>query len=536
MRSLLLFIILLSTMVQLSAQEDKSAEISWGQELREPSNTFLSNIIPFGTSSFYGLRQKSESGLDSKKEKIYVERYNEKMNLVKSKEIVLKYKKKHLEFEDFIKVGGELYILTSFNNQAKKKNYLFAQRLSKKTLTLSDKLVKIGEIDTRNIQKEGYFDHHISRDSSKILIYNSLPYKKGMPERFALHVFDDQFNELWTKDISLPYDDKYFSVEDYQVDNNGNVYLLGLNYKPQYFYTIMSYSNNGADFHEYPIKSKEKLITDLTFRVDDNGDLVCSGFYSEFNLGKIRGTCFFRIDTKSESIFNKNFNEFEFGFLTENLTAKQIEKARRSGKSKQKIGLQSFSLDKLILRSDGGALLIAEQYFIEEYDRPNYSSYYSPRYYPYSYYPHHYRTKEYYFNYNDIIIVNIRPDGEIEWATRIPKLQVSRNDGGYYSSYAVSIVRDKIYFIYNDTEENYDRNRRVEYTQEFTGGSRKSLIAVAEVSRDGAVEIFPLFKNRDADIITRPKMCKQIGKKNMIIYGEKGRLYRFGSVEFNKKV
>ena len=58
---------------------------------------------------------------------------------------------------------------------------------------------------------------------------------------------------------------------------------------------------------------------------------------------------------------------------------------------------------------------------------------------------------------------------------------------------------------------------------------------MAEISRDGSVDIFPLFKNRDVDILTRPKMCKQVGKKNMIIYGEKGKTYRFGNVEFQKK-
>ena len=407
MKSLILIpITLFFFIAQLAAQDDKVAEIYWGKELREPNGTSLSEVIPFGISSFYGLRQKKEGGIEGNKEKIYIERYNEKMNLVKSKEVVLKYKKKNLDYEGFIKLGNELYLLSSFNNQAKKKNYLFAQKVSKKSLTVSTKIVKIGEIDTRNIQQEGYFDFHISRDSSKILIYNSLPYKKGMPERFALNVYDNQFNPLWSKDISLPYADKYFSVEEYQVDNNGNVYLLGLNYKPNYFYTILAYSENGETFDEYPIKPKEKLITDLTFRVNDDGNLVCSGFYSDYYLDKIRGTYFFLLDTKTNTILNKSLKEFDFGFLTANLSNKQIEKAKKSSKAKDKIGLNSFSLDKLILRSDGGALLIAEQYFVEEYRRPNYgSSFYTPGY-PTSSSSY---TKDYYYHYNDIIVVNIQP-------------------------------------------------------------------------------------------------------------------------------
>ena len=342
-----------------------------------------------------------------------------------------------------------------------------------------------------------------------------------------------KFNELWTKDIALPYDDKYFSVEEYQVDNDGNVYILGLNYKPQYFFTILEYSASGEGFQEYPIKTNEKLITDLTFRVDDDGNLVCSGFYSDFDLNQIKGTYFFRLDTQTKQVFNKSLKEFDFSFRSENLTSRQLQKAKRSKKSRQKIGLNSYSLDKLILRSDGGALLIAEQYFVEEYQRPMNGGFYNPGYYPNSY-GRSYST-EYYYHYNDIIIVNIQPNGDIEWATRIPKQQFSINDDGYYLSYAVSIVRDKIYFIYNDSEDNYNQNNRISQTFEFKGGSKRSLIAVAEISRDGSLEIFPLFKNRDADIITRPKMCKQVGKKNMIIYGEKGKTFRFGSVEFNKK-
>lgn len=522
MRFLIIFnIALFSIFSTLAAQNDKHADINWGKEHREPNGTVLSTIVPFGTSAFYGLRQKTESGLGSKKQKVYIEHYNEQMNLVKSNEVVLQFKKNNLEYEDFLRLGNELYLLSSYNNEAKKKNYLFAQLVNKKTLSLSDKLIKIGEIDTRNIQNKGFFDHHISRDSSKILIYNALPYQKGMPERFALHVFDNQFNELWTKDISLPYNDKQFSVEEYQVDNKGNVYLLGLNYKPDYFFTILAYTNGGNDFEEFPLKAEEKLITDLTFLVDDNGDLVCSGFYSEFDMNKVVGTYFFRLDTETKNVLSKSLKEFETDFLTADLSEKRAEKAKKSGKA----GLQSFSLDKLILRSDGGALLIAEQYFVEEYQQSNYApSYYYNNSYNY--------TTEYYYHFNDIIIVNIQPEGEIEWVARIPKKQVSRNDGGYYSSYAVSIVRDKIFFIYNDTEDNFAQNERIRQTNEFTGGSKRSLIAVAEISRDGSVDIFPLFKNRDAGILTRPTVCKQAGKKSMIIYGEKDKTFRFGKVEF----
>ena len=59
----------------------------------------------------------------------------------------------------------------------------------------------------------------------------NLPYKKKQPERFALRVYDPTFSLIWERDISLPYNDEFFEVADQQIDNNGNVYLLGIAYQ-----------------------------------------------------------------------------------------------------------------------------------------------------------------------------------------------------------------------------------------------------------------------------------------------------------------
>jgi hypothetical protein len=180
--------------------------------------------------------------------------------------------------------------------------------------------------------------------------------------------------------------------------------------------------------------------------------------------------------------------------------------------------LLNYALDDLILRSDGGALLIAEQYFVRQYAVRDF---WDPRFGSTIRY-------DYYYNYNDIIIVNIKPTGEIEWATRIPKIQETINDGGYYSSYSKAIVRDKIYFIYNDNNRNFSKDSERIYN--FNG--RNSVIAVTEVSIDGSTRKFPLFSNRDAGVITRPKICKQVGLRKMVIFGERGRTYRFGDLSF----
>ena len=547
-KKLLFVALFLGVFSLVKAQSDASASLDWGHDYAEPNNTTATKIIGLRPDGFYLLRQKVLNNPEAKP-RAWVEFYDNEMNLKKSVEQELKYKGKQRDFEDVVFLSGELYLLTSFNNSAKKKNYLFKQKLSSKTLVPSKDLEMICETDARNKEAEGSFGSHISKDSTHLLIYNDLPYQKNQPERFGFRVFDRDFNLVWEKDIVLPYPDNQFTVEEYQIDGFGNVHLLGVLYSdeakwrrrgsPTYQYVILSYFENGEKTEEYRVGLENKFVTDLTLRPMKNGELVCAGFYSEKGTYSIKGAYYFRLDPKTREISNSTYQPFEFDFLTEYMSDKNREKAKAAESkkdSKRSAELLNYSLDELITRSDGGAVLVAEQFYIEE-DRYNDSPFgygYGYGYNPYSpFYYNRYRNNsqvDYYYNYNDIIVVNIQPTGEIEWAARIPKKQETRNDSGYYSSYAMSIVRDKLFFIFNDNARNFGNDRKSNRLYNYNGSD--SVISLAQINKNGEVTTYPLASNREAGIITRPKMCKQIGKKEMAVFGERGRGYRFGKLTF----
>ena len=511
------------------AQTERApADISWGNEYKEPSNAFLSEYIASGPNGFYVLREKRTTAFSDGSE-IYVELYDLNMDLKRSRDISLKYKNKTRVFEQAIYFGDQLYLFTSFNNKAHKKHYLFYQTLDNERLTPGRKMEMIAEADSDNKNSGSKaFGFHISRDSSKLLVYNQLPYKRKEPERFALRVFNESMEMEWEQDVVLPYPDELFTIEEYRVDKSGNVYMVGVLYedrartrrqgKPTYQYVILAYSGDGEEIKEYRIDIPDVFITDLTFRVANNGNLVCSGFYSQKNSYSIKGTYFLRLDAKSKEVLTSNLHEFGFEFLTEYLSDRNRERAKRAeetGNVNRQAELYRYSLDNLVLRSDGGALLVAEQYFIQERTYQTFNGFWE-------------RTL--YYNYNDIIIVNIRPDGTIEWASRIPKRQVTVDDGGYFSSYAMAIIRDRIVFIYNDNDRNLDPSNNGNRIYNFNGSN--SIIAMTEVYIDGSSKTFPLFRNREAAIITRPKFCKQISGRSMVVYGERGRKYKFGRLAF----
>lgn len=510
----------------LAQQNDLPATITWSEETDSPGNTTMEGVIATHAGGIYTLRRRYGTGFS--KSAAFVEWHDKDLKMKRSQELELKYEGKERDFERVILLNGQLYFFTSFANQAKKKNYLFYQTLSER-LVPSKKLTKISEVDAINKERKGAFNIETSRDSSKILIYAQLPYQRKEPERFSLQVFNDSLGLLWQREIVLPYADNLFSVEEYRVDNQGNVYLLGVRYKdgaglrrrgsPDYEYVILAYTQDGAAVKTYEVDNSNYFLTDMTFRIADNGHLICSGFYSNKGAYSIKGACFFRIDPHGQKIYEQNFKPFDFDFLTEHLSEGAKERARRaseSGNSKREPELYQVKLDELILRSDGGAVLVAEQFYVQEY--------------VYRYWDGTLRY-DYYYNYYDIIVVNIRPNGEIEWATRIPKRQETVNDEGYFSSYAMTVVRDRFYFIYNDNARNLaapeDRPRTV---QRFNG--KQSVIALAEISKDGSLRTWPLYANRDADILTRPKACRQIGSRKMAVYGESGRRFRFATLQF----
>ncbi|NJL75210.1 MAG: hypothetical protein HC892_09445, partial [Saprospiraceae bacterium] len=236
-------------------------------------------------------------------------------------------------------------------------------------LTVSERdLEMVTEYETQNILKEGFYDIVQSKDSSKLLVYHQLPYKKGQPERFKLRVFDEQFQAMWNSEITLPYNNEVFGVEEYQVDKSGNVYLLGILYQnsgkvrfsntPNYQYIILSYTQNGEMTDEYRIDLGDRFVTDLTFRISEDSNLICTGFYSDKGTRTAKGTYFFKIDLESKAVFNQNFKPFDFDLLTQGYSERQKEKAENAveqGNDGRAPELFRFALNELILRSDGGA-------------------------------------------------------------------------------------------------------------------------------------------------------------------------------------
>jgi hypothetical protein len=528
----------------LTAQEP-TVELS--ADYKIPKSTILESILTSDRENIYLLR-KDYSGMGRQLRSVIIESYDRtSLKLKKAIDIDLKYNKKLRTFHQIFMVKDNMFLITSFFNSAKDKNFLFAQKLNSQFVP-SDNLILIGEIDSRNEAQTGDFLFDHSLDTSKIIIFNDIPTKRNENERAKITVFDAEFNKLWDKKINFPFESKLYERRKFEVDNKGNAYILGKRYfekrknsrndAPNYEFVLEAYTNQGEEKDKYQLNSTEKFISNLTFKVNNKEQIICTGFYSDVkprggisdgrnNRGTIRGIVFFSIDNVSKIIAEKTYSEFDLEFIALNESARQrnaMERRATDDNDKNDPGLFSYDFRDIILRSDGGAVVIAEQYFaFDQINDPFFNNGFNNRGFN-----NNFRLDSIHV-FSDIIVVNINPNGSIQWANAVPKYQSSFNYSTYrFLSFGRANYRDKIYMLFNE---------RVDLFEADTGGglfgsnAASYGLAMATIDKSGELEIELLAKNSELGVQVLPSLIKQIGKKEVLFYGESGTAFRIGTVK-----
>lgn len=522
-KTLLILLALTLTQLCYSQKPTNKVNITFGQEERVSKKITLRGIIAEDKTGIYVLKSKSYS-------KLILEHYNNKMNLIKSEELELKQGKKHLAFEGIQYINNKLYVFSSFRNKKLKKNFMFCQEISKNTLNLVGSIKNLSEISYEGYKRySGHFDYETSNDDSKILIYNFLPSKKGEPQKALYQVFDDNFNLLWKKKTTISKPGLLHIVQDYELDNNGNVHILGTVYKDKiketrhgeinYFYQIRSLYNNGKEERTYKVALKNKYITEMQLAVNDNGNFICAGFYSDQGTYSIKGSYFMTVDAKTQNIISQSTKDFSLNFITQNMTERQVKKTKKKIKKGKNIELYQYDLDELVLKDDGGAILIGEQYYVRVVTTTSTDANGNTR-----------TTTTYHYYYNDIIAINMDKNGQITWAKKIPKYQHSVNDGGFYSSYNLSVVNNKLYFIFNDHPDNFFLKEGGHYRSYSRG--KRCVLTLVELDQNGKTTREALFAADQAEIYTRPKVCRQINDNEVILFGRKKKNQKFIKLTF----
>ncbi len=513
MRKIHLTLLAIFTVAVFNAQTPK---FELGPELSRPRKTDIAGLIGADKTSFYCLRSV-RSFFSTKINTL--EKYSRKTMTL---EYVREFKQpevngKELDFEAMYMLNGQLLIFSTayFSDQNKKIAYV--QKINASDGSLISAPKAIDQIVADKKKNSGSFSYVLSNDSSKILIVRNDPFEKYANEKFSYKLVDNNMNIIWTASLELPYKDKYFQISNYRVDNSGKVFMLAAvikekadreRKKPNYSYNIISYNDATKTIKELPISLGDKFISDISFAITPKGTIAVGGFYSNKNDdGGLAGTFFMSVDKEKNQVIAKGTKDFSSAFLSEFMSA------RRASKHKE---LYNYTIDYIVTQPNGGLIMIAEQSYVNVVTTCQ---------------PKGGCTTTYYYNYNDIIVVNVNPDASIKWTQHIPKTQVSTNDGGYYSSYSFVLTGNKLNFIYNDSPKNLDPNLDPKRARNGIGRKMITVLVAMDIG-DGKFTKQSLFEAKKEKIYTRPKIASQFSSTQSLFYAIKKKKYKFGLINF----
>ena len=521
------------TISSSTAQHNSSkVELVWGSEHKESKTYSLRDIVGYDETGFYALKTKINSVFNKKTSTVRIQHFDHDVNELRSADVILTLDGRAMDFQSIVQINDGLLLFSSQVNSKLGKNALYVQSVDKKTLR-TDKKIKVAELNILKGSglvksantKTGGFDIKLSRDSSKLMIYYNVPSRTKENEEYGFHVFDKSLNKIWEKKFVLPYSQELFEVVNHKVDKNGNVYLLGKLYnkikknrrkgEANFKYLVISYKKEGTEIKEYPIDLGGHFLTDMQIAINDNQDIICGGFYSELGTYSVKGSYFLKIDGETARVESTNFKEFQIDFITQNMKRGEESKARKQEVKGKNVELSNYQLSDIIIKDNGGAILIGEQFFVTTYTGTSSDG---SRY-----------TVSKYF-YNDIIVINISSSGQIEWAEKIAKSQRTTNDGGIFSSYALAVAKNKLYFVFNDHPANLSEERKgIVHT--FTR-SKKTIVVLVEMDGSGNQKREALVSSGDTNMLTKPIVCEQISSSEMILFSQRKKIQSFAKMIF----
>ncbi len=336
------------------------------------------------------------------------------------------------EIQDIQFFSDSLFIFYVLPNKELNRFELFAQTIDLKTGYTNPnnkKMVDYMPIQSRNTK--GLFFIRKSKDSKTLC--TMYKYSNADDEKLDIHIgiHDSTLNTKWEKLYKTGQYDGVLFLNDFVVSNEGNVYLLSsldLDKKAlrDKKYTINLATEENNKLKSIPLLLEKNFISDIRMELDIiNNQLIIAGFYSEMNSNSSAGIFYASMKFNTEEVLVKT-ESFKAKFLNSFNTERTVNRGTE---------LINYYIDKIILRTDGGVIIIAESNYVTE--STNYNSYYQLY------------TTSYTYHYDNILIFSINPNGKIHWESIIQKNQVSEDDAAFYSSYILLLDADRLHLIFN---------------------------------------------------------------------------------------
>jgi hypothetical protein len=280
------------------------------------------------------------------------------------------------------------------------------------------------------------------------------------------------------------------------------------------------------DLEDFTIDLEGKRVEAMTMNSDNNQVFTIAGIYGDQGKAGVTGLFYLRADFNKQEVIDEGFEKFGKDFITQDWSDRQKEKAeKKERKGKGEPQLYNYVMRQTEVLKDGSIVGSLEQYYVvvTTYTDPKTGA----------------TRTTYTYYYNDIIAFKVGVDGGFNWLKKIPKYQVSTNDGGPFSSYARFVDEGNLCFIFNDNVKNYDEKGnfiKSDRTYPANFGKKKNVVAIVELDlEDGNLKRKTFFDRKEITALAVPKKFHiDYGTKEMLLYAVYGKKERFGILKFNE--
>ncbi|HRC91609.1 MAG TPA: hypothetical protein PLQ16_05595 [Bacteroidia bacterium] len=415
-----------------------------------------------------------------KSRKYRVTCFNRNLSLKWSKKIELKGEKEKLETITVIN-GQVALIKSSFEGKD--------NQISVYITTLDD---NGNESSTRKDIGTILFNRTSNLDKIKVIASKGNNYfgliqnekkQNGFQQLHCL-IIDSDFKLVRQLQFEVPYPEKNFNYENWLLTDDADFILEGSYYSKEKSenrkrwdaYKLFVSSNGNSGAIEYAINTSNLILSSSAIAYDAiNKKLVLAAFYTD-NVSTKSGIVYASLGTAANDSLLMIRQPIGDATLTRMFAGQNLDRSSA--------GIENLSIEKLILRNDGGAVLVTEVSYVTDY---SYYDYFTQNYI---------RNFEYHFN--NVITFSINPDGTIDWDAVLRKEQVSTNDYGKYSSFALAMTESDISLLYNTRT---DRNNGVAYFG---------------IKRNGETESKEIIKPEER-ILLVPFAAKQISTDEIVV-------------------
>jgi hypothetical protein len=480
-----------------NAQDNGSITLSWGDTYELVKKHDDLGFIGDKNNGYLQVGHRQGSSLSFQK-------FDKNLHLKNENIIDLKNMPNDYQNVSFTNLGSKQYWFFCTWVRSEEKERLFAQEIDVRNANISGPAKEMLSSDklTGNTVATGFYNFavvdkwnlYFSFDSSKMLVqYRKRPERRDDSKNndvIGFHVFDENLQEIWGRDIRMPYSEQRMDNEDYHVDEKGNVYTLAKVYnedkgprkKPNYRFEILKWTKDRSLVTKIPFRFTDKFVNAARLTQDAQHHIIVVGYYSS-KRGSVSsdGVFTLKLDENTDELSNVMKGTYEFPAAV----LKQFESARTQRRIDRKddddnAEASDLALRNIIIKADGSIQVYGEEYYVVQV-RTNNGRGMS-------------RT-DYKYYYNDILAMDIGADGNLKWVVKIPKQQFGYNTGRSGMSFKLFPYKKDNYLFFMDNMKNVDIVPS-ERPAQHTDGAGGILMAV-KINENGQMSKSKVFDVRE---------------------------------------